>query len=155
MLEIKGVNKNFIKKQALKDINLELENGIYGLLGENGAGKTTLMKMMATLDRPTSGTLMYDEKNIWNNKAYLINMGYMPQDIEIYAGFTAYDYLEYMAILKGMDKKGLDKKIDEILEFVNLEDVKKKKNKNIFRRYEKKDWHCTGYYKQSESFDFR
>ncbi|MGP1567745.1 MAG: ABC transporter ATP-binding protein [Peptoanaerobacter stomatis] len=131
MLEIKGVNKNFIKKQALKDINLELENGIYGLLGENGAGKTTLMKMMATLDRPTSGTLTYDGKNILNNKDYLINMGYMPQDIEIYAGFTAYDYLEYMAILKGMEKKGLEKKIDEILEFVNLEDVKKKKIKTF------------------------
>lgn len=131
MLEIKGVNKNYIKKQALKNINLELENGIYGLLGENGAGKTTLMKMIATLDRPTSGTLTYNGKTILNNKDYLMNMGYMPQDIEIYAGFTAYDYLEYMAILKGMKKAGLSKKIDDILEFVNLEDVRKKKIKTF------------------------
>ena len=129
MLEIKSVNKNFIRKQALKDINLELENGIYGLLGENGAGKSTLMKIMATLDKATSGTLTYGGNNILNDKTYLMNMGYMPQDIEIYEGFTAYDYLEYMAILKGMDKNSLNKRIDEILEFVNLEGVRKKKIK--------------------------
>lgn len=131
MLSIKGVSRNFMKKQALKDINLELENGIYGLLGENGAGKTTLMKIIATLDRPSAGEVNYNGKSIWNNKQYLINVGYMPQDIEIYSGFTAYDYLEYMAILKGMNKKGLNDKINEILEFVNLFDVRKKKIKTF------------------------
>lgn len=131
MLEIQAVNRSFGKKRALKSVDLEISNGIYGLLGENGAGKSTLMKILATLDKPSSGKVLFCEKDIWNNQDYLSQIGYMPQDIEIYDGFTAYDYLEYIALLKGMKKKGLKGRIYEILEFVNLKDVDKKKIKTF------------------------
>lgn len=131
MLFIENVSRNFIKKQALKEVNLELGKGIYGLLGENGAGKTTLMKIIATLDRPSKGRVTFYGEEIWNRKNYRMKIGYMPQDIEIYEGFTAYDYLEYMAILKGMKKREVGERIEEILSFVNLSDSKKKKIKTF------------------------
>ena len=128
MLKIENLSKNFGKKVALSDINLELNSGIYGLLGDNGAGKSTLMRILVGVDKPSSGQILYQEKNVSQLKEkYRSLLGYMPQEFSVFPGFTAYEFLTYMGALKGLSKTTLKEKIPQVLSFVNLEDVKDKK----------------------------
>lgn len=128
MLKIENVSKKFGKKVALSDVVLELETGIYGLLGDNGAGKSTLMRLLVGVDKPTSGRIFYEGKDISQLKeAYRGLLGYMPQEFAVFPGFTAGEFLTYMGALKGLSKGELKDKIPRVLAFVNLEDVKDKK----------------------------
>lgn len=124
--------KSYGKKEALKGVSFTLHKGTYGLLGENGAGKSTLMRMMATVDFPTKGEILYEGKDIFRlDEEYRSLIGYMPQNYNVYPGFTARDFLEYMGVLKGIPKEKLKSRIDEVLEFVNLADVSGKKVKTF------------------------
>lgn len=128
MLKIENVSKKFGKKVALSDVVLELEKGIYGLLGDNGAGKSTLMRLLVGVDKPTSGRIFYEGKDISQLKeAYRGLLGYMPQEFAVFPGFTAGEFLTYMGALKGLSKGELKDKIPRVLAFVNLEDAKDKK----------------------------
>lgn len=128
MLKIENVSKKFGKKVALSDVVLELETGIYGLLGDNGAGKSTLMRLLVGVDKPTSGRIFYEGKDISQLKeAYRGLLGYMPQEFAVFPGFTAGEFLTYVGALKGLSKGELKDKIPRVLAFVNLEDVKDKK----------------------------
>lgn len=128
MLKIENVSKKFGKKVALSDVVLELETGIYGLLGDNGAGKSTLMRLLVGVDKPTSGRIFYEGKDISQLKeAYRGLLGYMPQEFAVFTGFTAGEFLTYMGALKGLSKGELKDKIPRVLAFVNLEDAKDKK----------------------------
>lgn len=128
MLKIENVSKKFGKKVALSDVVLELETGIYGLLGDNGAGKSTLMRLLVGVDKPTSGRIFYEGKDISQLKeAYRGLLGYMPQEFAVFPGFTAGEFLTYMGALKGLSKGELKDKIPRVLAFVNLEDAKDKK----------------------------
>lgn len=127
-LQAEHLCKSYRKKEALKDINFKLKQGVYGLLGENGAGKSTLMRILTTVDFPTSGSVLYKGKNITEmDEDYRDLIGYMPQDYSVYPGFTAIGFLNYMGTLKGIPKDELKIKIPEVLEFVNLSDVANKK----------------------------
>lgn len=127
-LQVEHLCKSYRKKEALKDVNFKLEQGVYGLLGENGAGKSTLMRILTTVDFPSSGSVLYKGKNITKmDEDYRDLIGYMPQDYSVYPGFTATDFLNYMGTLKGIPKDKLKAKIPEVLEFVNLSDVANKK----------------------------
>ena len=127
-LEVDCLCKSYRKKEALKEAGFTLQNGIYGLLGENGAGKSTLMRLIATVDFPTSGEIRYGGNNIFSmGEEYRELIGYMPQDYSVYAGFTAKDFLEYMGVLKGISEAKLKVKIPEVLAFVNLSDAADKK----------------------------
>ncbi len=127
-LQAEHVYKSYRKKEALKDVNFKLEQGVYGLLGENGAGKSTLMRILTTVDFPTSGSVLYNGKNITQMDGdYRGLIGYMPQDYSVYPGFTATGFLNYMGTLKGIPADRLKAKIPEVLEFVNLSDVENKK----------------------------
>ncbi|EPY2277185.1 ABC transporter ATP-binding protein [Clostridium sporogenes] len=127
-LEIKNLNKKFGAKKATNDITLTLENGVYGLLGPNGAGKTTLMKQITTLLTPDSGEIIFNGKNVKENEdGYRGYIGYLPQDFEAYKNFSAKEFLNYMAALKGLDKRQAKDKIDELLHLVGLYDVRNKK----------------------------
>lgn len=120
------------RKEALRDVSFTLQKGTYGLLGENGAGKSTLMRMLATVDFPTKGEIQYDGNNIFSlDEEYRNLIGYMPQNYNVYPGFTARDFLEYMGVLKGIPKEKLKPRIEEVLEFVNLSDVAGKKVKTF------------------------
>lgn len=124
--------KYYRKKEALQDVEFTLQAGVYGLLGENGAGKSTLMRIMATVDFPTKGAIKYNGKDIFLlEEEYRNLIGYMPQDYSVYPGFTAKEFLEYMGVLKGISKDKLKTRIPEVLEFVNLTDVKNKKVKTF------------------------
>ena len=128
MLKIENVSKKFGKKEALSDVDLELEAGIYGLLGDNGAGKSTLMRLLVGVDTPTSGRILYEGEDISQLKEkYRGLLGYMPQEFAVFPGFTAGEFLTYMGALKGLSKRELKEKISRVLAFVNLEDVKDKK----------------------------
>lgn len=127
-LQAEHLFKSYRKKEALKDVNFTLEQGVYGLLGENGAGKSTLMRILTTVDFPTSGSVLYGGKNITKmDEDYRGLIGYMPQDYSVYPGFTAADFLNYMGTLKGIPTDRLKAKIPEVLEFVNLSDAANKK----------------------------
>lgn len=127
VLELKNVTKTYKHKNANENINLTLESGVYGLLGPNGAGKSTLMKQMATITSPTSGKILYNNKDIVSlDEEYRAVVGYLPQDFDAYKNFKAKEFLMYMAALKGMDKKESKKRVDELLELVGLSQVSNK-----------------------------
>lgn len=126
-IEIKNVSKSYGKKEALKNINLTFDNGIYGLLGPNGAGKTTLINIMVTALSATKGQVLYNGNNIQNaDSGYLNVLGFLPQTPKFYKNYTAEEFLKYMAALKGV-KNNLNEKITELLDFVNLANERKNK----------------------------
>ena len=83
--------------KSLDHVNLNIDHGIYGLLGENGAGKTTLMKILVTLLTPTSGTV--EPKNFETIKKQI---GYLPQEFGLYPNLTVRESLEYVGIMSGV-----------------------------------------------------
>jgi ABC-type multidrug transport system ATPase subunit len=118
---------------ALKDIDLTIPSGMFGLLGPNGAGKTTLMRIMAGILRPTSGALQvgtYDGTTERGRTAIKRMLGYLPQDLGMYPDLSAREFLDYVAILKGIDERKVRRqRVEELLEVVSLSDVAHRKLK--------------------------
>ena len=132
MLQIDHVTKKYQNFTALKDIDLELDYGLYGLLAPNGAGKTTLMKMMATLLYPTEGSILWEGREIQKlDDQYSEKLGFLPQDFGYYRDYTPERYLRYIGILKGIRKEQLKKEIPRLLEQVGLTEAAKKKMKKF------------------------
>jgi ABC-2 type transport system ATP-binding protein len=112
---------------GLKEFSLEVGPGILGLLGPNGAGKSTFMRMLATITKPTEGTITWNETDIVKSPDTLrAVLGYLPQDFGIYPNLTAIEFLEYMAAIKGLNGNGTKKRIDELLQVVNLVEAAKR-----------------------------
>jgi ABC-2 type transport system ATP-binding protein len=112
---------------GLRDFDLELGPGVIGLLGPNGAGKSTLMRMLATITKPTEGTVKWNEVDIARSPdAIRTVLGYLPQDFGVYPNLNAVEFLEYMAAIKGLDGKSARRRIDELLQVVNLKDAAKR-----------------------------
>ena len=106
---------------GLRDLDLELKPGVIGLLGPNGAGKSTLMRMLATITRPSAGTIHWNGVDIVRSPdALRAVLGYLPQDFGVYPNLTALEFLEYMAAIKGLDGRTARRRIDELLVLVNL-----------------------------------
>lgn len=127
-LVLDRVTKQYQNKIAVDRITLGLRPGVIGLLGANGAGKTTLMRMICGILRPTNGTITFDGLDV-SEEDYRDVLGYLPQDFGYYPNFTGRKFLEYMATLKGIDRKTAERKCDELLKLVNLTDVQNKKVK--------------------------
>lgn len=127
-LVIDRVSKQYKNHIAVDRISLNLQKGVYGLLGENGAGKTTLMRIICGILKPTSGTITFDGMDV-SEEAYRSILGYLPQDFGYYPEFTGQDFLLYMAALKGLTKAQAKRKTAELLQLVALQDVAKKKTK--------------------------
>lgn len=128
MLKIENISKKYKDFIALTDLNLQFEKGIYGLLAPNGAGKTTLIKMLVTLISPTSGEIYFNGQPIMAmGDVYREQVGYLPQQFGFYKHYSPVQYLHYLAALKGMDNRLVEKRIGEVLEVVALLDVKNKK----------------------------
>lgn len=127
-LSVHSLTKDFGGKCAVDNVSFSLSHGVYGLLGPNGAGKTTLMKMLVDILDPSSGEVLLDGVNIRDlGASYRDKLGYMPQDIGVYKNFSARKFLKYIAALKGITGKVADRKIEELLIMVGLQDVGKKK----------------------------
>ena len=127
-----GLTKQFGSKIAVKDLNITLTNGVYGLLGANGAGKTTLMRLLCNLQAPTSGQVFLGGKNIAGlGERYRALLGYLPQHFGYYPDFSALDFLLYVSALKGLEEKAARKKSKELLEAVGLSREAKQKIKTF------------------------
>lgn len=127
-LEIKNISKQYNKEKfGLKDFSLTLENGILGLLGPNGAGKSTLMKIIATISQITTGSITLDGVDISKEpNAIRKILGYLPQDFGVYPNLNGYEFLEYIAAMKGVGGKHLKQRVAQLLEGVNLLEAAKK-----------------------------
>ncbi|MFZ0800857.1 MAG: ABC transporter ATP-binding protein, partial [Terriglobales bacterium] len=112
---------------ALKGFSLELGPGVLGLLGPNGAGKTTLMSILATITRATEGKVTWNGNDVASNPDGLrAVLGYLPQDFGVYPNLNAVEFLEYLAAVKGLDAATSRRRIDDLLNLVNLADVRKR-----------------------------
>jgi len=103
MIKVERLTKYYGKVRALKGIDLEIGTGVFGLLGPNGAGKTTFIRIIATLLPPTSGKATVFGHDVVQDKIPIRKMlGYLPQEYGAYPKLTGWEYLEYIAILKGI-----------------------------------------------------
>ena len=124
------LSKQYKNKIAVDRVSVGFTKGVYGLLGANGAGKTTFMRMLCGILIPTSGTITFDGIDS-GEEEYRNILGYLPQDFGYYPSFTGWDFLMYMSTLKGFDKKSAHRRIEELLDFVSLSSVARKKIKKI------------------------
>lgn len=122
-MELKTIQltKQYGSKIAVDHLNITLSNCVYGLLGANGAGKTTLMRLLCNIQTPTFGKITLDGKDISVlGERYRNLLGYLPQHFRYYPEFTAWDFLMYVATLKGLSEKQAKNKTSELLEAVDL-----------------------------------
>ncbi|MDQ2772421.1 MAG: ABC transporter ATP-binding protein [Bacteroidota bacterium] len=114
--------------QALKNVSLEIPNGMFGLLGPNGAGKSSLMRTIATLQDADTGSIMLDDIDVLRDKEAVRRvLGYLPQEFGVYPSVSAEDLLDHFATLKGI-ANGRERKemVAALLHQTNLYDVRKK-----------------------------
>lgn len=128
VMSIQNVSKQYnARTWGLRDFTLEIGPGVLGLLGPNGAGKSTLMRILATITKATSGAVTWNGMNIAKSPNELrAVLGYLPQDFGVYPNLSAIEFLEYMAAIKGLDSKSARRRIDELLQVVNLIDAAKR-----------------------------
>ncbi|WP_066503810.1 ABC transporter ATP-binding protein [Abyssisolibacter fermentans] len=122
MLKIDNITKFYGDFKAVDNISMEVSKGnIYGFVGPNGAGKTTLFKMIATLLKPSAGKIFLNGKNVVKDYKYARGeTGYMPDFFGVYNDLKTYEYMEFYADINYVPYKNRKKKIDELLELVNL-----------------------------------
>jgi len=135
-IEMKELNKVYHGGiHALERVNLSISGGMYGLLGPNGAGKTTLMRILAGILRPSNGNLSvggYDYDTEKGRVEVKRLLGYLPQEMGVYPDLNAREFLDYVAILKGLDdRRARQKRVDELLEIVSLTAVAHRKLKTF------------------------
>ena len=128
---ISHVDKYYGKKQALKDVSLQIEQGMFGLLGRNGAGKTTLMKTLVTLHEKQAGEISVCGIPISHAREIRGITGYLPQDFSMYPNMTVYECLDYLGMLSGMPKVLRQKRIALLLKRVNLTEKKRSRVKSL------------------------
>ena len=127
-LTIEGVSKQYRGGVwALRDFSLRLRPGVLGLLGPNGAGKTTLMSILATITRATQGKVLWNDIELARDPDAIRSvLGYLPQDFGVYPNLNALEFLEYLAAVKGLDFATSRRRIEELLNLVNLSEVRKR-----------------------------
>ncbi|MEN8906560.1 MAG: ABC transporter ATP-binding protein [Clostridiales bacterium] len=133
-LVIKNITKKYSKKKyALNSVNMEIPNGIYGLVGPNGAGKTTLMRILVGLIKPNEGEIFLNNQCMLKNIDYFRQkIGYLPQEFGCYKNLTVKECMNTIAILKGLNNKNKRlEQIDKILKEVNLSNESLKKVGNL------------------------
>jgi len=115
--------------RALSDINIEIQDGMFGLLGPNGAGKSTLMKILVTLMKPSRGKVRVNGLNLQKSRRDVrAILGYLPQDFRFFAKLSTYEFLDYAARLSGLkEKKKRQSEVERMLEQVGLFDVRDRK----------------------------
>lgn len=128
-LTISNLSKTYSNGvQALKDVSLDIPQGMFGLLGPNGAGKSTLMRTIATLQDADSGAITLDEIDVLQNKQAVREcLGYLPQDFGLYPRINAETMLNHIAQMKGIANKNERKDlVASLLQRVNLYQDRKK-----------------------------
>ena len=126
MIELKNITKYYGDFPAVTNISFKIERGeIVGLLGPNGAGKSTTMKMITGFMPPTSGELSVGGNDIVSQSIEARRrIGYLPETVPLYTDMTVYSYIEYMGLLRGLNKKNIKSKVDNVIEICKLEDYR-------------------------------
>jgi len=127
-LVIDGVSKLYKGNVwGLRDFSMELGPGVLALVGPNGAGKSTLMRILATITKPTAGQVTWNDVDIVQSPDGLrAVLGYLPQDFGVYPNLNAVEFLAYLAALKGLGGRTARQRIDELLQVVNLGEVRRR-----------------------------
>lgn len=108
---------------GLRNFSLDLQAGVLGLLGPNGAGKSTLMRILATVTKPTNGSVHWGDQDIVRSPNPLRKiLGYLPQNFGVYPNLSAQEFLEYLAAAKGLSARESKTRIAELISAVNLTD---------------------------------
>src|SRR5437867_1392304 len=135
-IDVAGVEKRFGRTPALDGITLEASPGITGLLGPNGAGKTTLLRIIATVLSPDRGVVRLlgrDPSRADERVEIRRRLGYMPQEPGFYRSFTAFEFVDYVAILKELtERRARHDEVRRVLSLVGLTDVHHRKVKALF-----------------------
>ncbi len=128
LLTVNNLGKQYKRDVwGLRGFSLAIQPGILGLLGPNGAGKSTLMRMLATITRPTDGTITWNGTDIAKHPNDLRQvLGYLPQDFGVYPNLNAIEFLEYMAAIRGLDAASAKRRIDELIQLTNLVEAAKR-----------------------------
>ena len=129
MLVISNLNKTYPNgTQALVDVNLKIEKGMFGLLGPNGAGKSSLMRTIATLQDPDQGDILFEGTDVLREKETMRStLGYLPQEFGVYPNVNAETLLDHLALLKGITQtKERKETVHRLLELTNLQQHRKK-----------------------------
>ena len=129
-LKISNLSKTYPNGvQALKNVSLTINNGLFGLLGPNGAGKSSLMRTIATLQEADTGTVFLDDLDLLQQKEEVRKiLGYLPQEFGVYPNVSAEELLNHLAVLKGAtDKKQRLELVNALLNQTNLFEARKKK----------------------------
>lgn len=127
-LTIDRLTKQYKNKIAVDRVSLQFKPGVCGLLGANGSGKTTLMRMICGVLKPTGGTISFQGMDV-STEEYRRSLGYLPQDFGYYPNFTGLEFLDYMALLKGLPGSTAKRRSQELLDLVGLKNEGKKKIK--------------------------
>ena len=130
-INVRGLNQFYGKKQVLHNVDLQINQGMFGLLGRNGAGKTTFMKTLVTLIPVTQGEVIIDGVSIHDPRKIRGIIGYLPQDFTMYASMTIKESMEYLALLSDLPPKVIKDRVKTLLDQVNLTDHQRKKVKAL------------------------
>jgi ABC-type multidrug transport system ATPase subunit len=124
-VEITGLTRRFGRTMAVAEVDLQAGPGVFGLLGPNGAGKTSLLRVMATAIPPTSGRLRLlgrDPRGSGPRREIRRRLGYLPQNLGYYRGFTVAEFVEYFALLKEMPPARIPRAVAAAVDRVGLAD---------------------------------
>ena len=131
-LQFKNVTKDYGNVHAVEHVTHSMGKGVYGLLGVNGAGKTTLMRMICTAITPTSGEILWNGKDIFSlGASYREILGYLPQSYGFYPDLSVYDYMLYIASIKGLRPIVAKKRALKLLEQVGMAEKRKRKMRTL------------------------
>jgi ABC-2 type transport system ATP-binding protein len=133
-VELTELTRRFGRTQAVAGITMQAGPGVIGLLGPNGAGKTSLLRMLATVLPPTSGRLRLLERDPAQHKdrrEIRRRLGYLPQDLGYYPGFTVAEFVEYFALLKEVPPNQVSRAVAAAIEHVGLGDKARSKLRTL------------------------
>jgi len=123
MLELKSVSKSYRSIPAVEDVSFVLKEGeVLGYLGPNGSGKSTTVKMVIGLMRPTKGKVLFEGRNIQGDlAAYRAQLGYVPEEAQVYTHLSGLEYLQLVGRLRGMQEAVIERKARGLLKLLSLE----------------------------------
>lgn len=131
MIEIKNLNKKFKRKIVLNNISIEIDKGVYGLLGANGEGKTTLLRCITLLYQEGKKSIFYNGELAYKNKNYFNEIGYLPQNFGLFQELTVFEGMQLLANFKNIEKTDAVRVIEKCLDLVNLKNEMHKRIRDL------------------------